>query len=54
MAESIRERRDNGSDAQQLRVFLGRDGSGRSRHRSQLFYGTKRAAERNLARLVSR
>jgi integrase len=54
MAGSIRERRDKGSDAWELRVYLGRDANGRVRHRSRLFHGTKRAAERELARLVTR
>ncbi|MDA8367082.1 MAG: site-specific integrase [Actinomycetota bacterium] len=52
MAGSIRRRPDKGSDAYELRVFIGRDGRGRVRHRSRLFHGTKRAAERELARLV--
>lgn len=53
MAGSIRQRPDKGPDAFELRVFLGRDASGRVRHRSVLFRGTRRAAERELARLVS-
>lgn len=52
MAGSIRERRDKGPDAFELRVFLGRDADGRVRHRSTLFRGTRRQAERELARLV--
>ncbi len=52
MAGSIRRRPDKGSDAFELRVFLGRDSSGRVRHKSQLFRGTQRAAEQALARLV--
>lgn len=52
MAGSIRKRPDKGSDAFELRVFLGRDSSGRVRHKSQLFRGTQRGAEQALARLV--
>jgi hypothetical protein len=36
-----------------LRVFVGRDDTGRVRHRSRMFEGTKRVAERELARLVA-
>ena len=53
MAGSIRQRRDRGSDAWELRVYLGRDPAGRVRQRSVLFRGAKRAAERELARLVA-
>jgi integrase len=53
MAGSIRQRPDRGEDAWELRVYLGRDGSGKVRHRSTTFRGTKRAAERELARLVA-
>ena len=52
MAGSIRKRPDRGSDTWQLRVYLGRDSNGRIRHRSQTFQGSKRAAEKELARLV--
>jgi integrase len=52
MAGSIRRRPDKGSDAFELRVFLGRDADGRVRHRSRLFHGSQRAAERELARLL--
>ncbi len=41
-----------GTDVWELRVYLGRDSTGRVRQRSQRFQGTKRAAERELARLV--
>jgi len=51
VAGSIRPRPNKGSDAWELRVFLGRDGSGRVRHKSRLFHGTKRGAEHELARL---
>lgn len=54
MAGSIRKRPDRGPDAWELRVFVGRDGAGRIRHRSTLFRGTRRAAERELARLVTK
>ena len=53
MAGSIRQRADRGPDAWELRVFVGRDARGRVRHRSITFRGTKRAAERELARLVT-
>jgi integrase len=53
MAGSIRKRPDKGADAYELRVFLGRDASGRVRHKSQLFRGTQRAAERALAKMVT-
>lgn len=52
MAGSIRRRLDRGPDTWQLRVYLGRDSSGRIRHRSHTFQGSKRAAEKELARLV--
>ncbi len=41
------------ADTWELRVFLGRDASGRVRHRHVRFHGTRRAAERELARLVA-
>jgi integrase len=53
MAGSIRKRPDKGADAYELRVFLGRDASGRVRHKSKLFHGSQRAAERELAKLVT-
>jgi len=53
MAGSIRKRPDKGPDAFELRVYLGRDPSGRTRHKSKLFHGTKRGAEMELARLVT-
>lgn len=40
-------------DVWELRVYLGRDDDGRVRHKSATFRGTKRAAERELARLVT-
>ena len=52
MAGSIRKRPDRGPDAWELRIFLGRDRRGRVRHKSQTFRGSKRAAEKELARLV--
>lgn len=42
-----------GADAWELRIYLGRDPSGKVRHRSILFRGTKRSAGRELARLVA-
>lgn len=50
MPGSMREKRPG---AWELRVFVGRDEDGRVRHRSRMFEGTKRAAERELARLVA-
>ena len=52
MAGSIRRRLDRGPDTWQLRVYVGRDSNGRVRHRSHTFQGSKRAAEKELARLV--
>jgi integrase len=52
MAGSLRKRPDRGADAWELRVFLGRDSGGRVRHRSQLFRGSRRAAENELQRLA--
>lgn len=40
------------ADTWELRVYLGRDAEGRVRHRSVRFHGSRRAAERELARLV--
>jgi integrase len=37
----------------ELRIYLGRDDTGRVRHRHATFGGTRRAAERELARLVA-
>lgn len=53
MAGSMRERADRGADTWELRVFIGRDERGRPRQRSMIFRGSKRAAERELARLVT-
>ena len=53
MAGSIRPRPEKGRDAFELRVFLGRDARGRVRQKSKLFRGTRRAAEMELARLVT-
>src|SRR5664279_4206070 len=52
VAGSIRKRPDRGADTWQLRVYVGRDSNGRVRHRSHTFQGSKRAAEKELARLV--
>jgi len=52
VAGSIRQRLDRGPNTWQLRVYVGRDSSGRVRHQSCYFQGTKRAAEKELARLV--
>jgi len=40
-------------DVWQLRVFIGRDANAKTVHRHQVFHGSKRAAERELARLVT-
>ena len=50
MAGSLRKRPELGADAWELRVFLGRDNRGRVRHKSRTFRGSKRAAEKELAR----
>ena len=50
MPGSMRERQPN---VWELRVFLGRDASGKVRHDYQTFRGGKRAAERELSRLVA-
>jgi hypothetical protein len=52
VAIRIRKRADRGPDAYELRVFVGLDAHGRVRHKSRIFHGTRRAAERELARLV--
>jgi integrase len=52
MAGSIRKRPELGPDAWELRVFLGRDSRGRVSHKSRTFRGSKRAAEKELGRLV--
>jgi integrase len=45
--------REKRRGAWELGVFVGRDEAGRVRHRSRMFEGTKRAAARELARLVA-
>jgi len=50
MPGSMRERQPN---VWELRVFLGRDANGKVRHGYQTFRGGKRAAERELSRLVA-
>lgn len=50
MAGSIRQRSPG---VWELRVYLGRDRTGRVRHKYATFEGTRRAAERELARLVT-
>ena len=52
MPGSLRKRSERGPDVWELRVFLGRDSRGRVRHRSRTFRGSKRAAEKELSRLV--
>ncbi|MHB8438236.1 MAG: tyrosine-type recombinase/integrase [Acidimicrobiales bacterium] len=41
------------SNGWELRVYIGRSSKGRVRHRSKRFYGSRRAAEKELARLVT-
>lgn len=53
MAGSIRQRPERGPNTWELRVYLGRDSSGRVRHKSITFRGSRRAAEKQLARLVT-
>ena len=52
MAGSIRPRPEKGRDEFELRVFLGRDANGKVRRRTRVFHGTRREAERELARMV--
>ena len=52
MPGSIRKRPDRGSNVWELRVFLGRDSTGRVRHKSRIFRGLRRAAEKELSRLT--
>lgn len=52
MAGSLRQVKDK-PGAWELRIFVGRDPEGRVRHRHATFRGTRRAAERELARLVA-
>jgi integrase len=49
----MRKRADRGKNVYELRVFLGRDHYGRVRHKSTIFRGPLRAAEMELARLVT-
>ena len=49
MPGGMRQRQPN---VWELRVFLGRDANGKVRHGNQTFRGGKRAAERELSRLV--
>jgi hypothetical protein len=50
MAGSIRQRKDRGANTWELSVFIGRDNHGCPKQRSVVFRGSKRAAERELAR----
>jgi integrase len=50
---SIRQRAGRGRDVWELRVYLGRDGRGRIRHQSVTFRGSKKAAEKELVRLLA-
>jgi integrase len=52
MSGSMRARPDRGPSTWELRVYVGRDSTGRVRHRSHLFRGTRRAAEKELARMI--
>ncbi len=51
MAGSLRLKRE--PDVWELRIYLGRDSTGRVRHHHETFVGSRRAAERELARLVT-
>ena len=51
MAGSIRKVQE--PDVWQLRIFIGRDPEGKVVHKHQVFHGSKRSAERELARLVA-
>jgi integrase len=53
MPGSIRKRADRGPNVYELRVFLGRDHNGKVRHKNYTFRGPLRAAEMELARLVT-
>ena len=53
MAGSIRKRPDRGANVWELRVFTGRDSTGRVRHKQRTFRGSERAAKRELASLVA-
>lgn len=53
MAGSIRPRTEKGPNVYELRVYVGRDANGRARQKSTLFRGSRRAAEMELARLVT-
>jgi hypothetical protein len=52
MAGSIHNLPGRGQNVWELRVFVGRDSNGRVRHQSRIFRGSKRTAEKELARLV--
>ena len=52
MAGSLRQTKGK-ADTWELRVYVGRDAEGRVRHRHVTFKGSRRAAERELARLVA-
>lgn len=52
MPGSVRRRPERGPNAYELRIYLGRDHNGAVRHQSRIFRGTKREAERELARLM--
>jgi hypothetical protein len=52
VAGSIR-LKDHRPNVWELRIYLGRDSTGRARHRQASFHGTKRQAGRELARLVA-
>jgi hypothetical protein len=45
--------RATGRDSWELRVFLGREESGKVRHAQRTFRGSRRAAEREMSRFVS-
>ena len=52
MAGSIRPVKSR-SNTWELRIYLGRDSAGKVRHRHATFHGTRKQAERELARLIA-
>jgi hypothetical protein len=52
VAGSIR-LKDHRLNVWELRIYVGRDSTGRVRHRQTTFHGSRRQAERELARLVA-
>jgi hypothetical protein len=52
LAGSIR-LKDHRPNVRELRIYVGRASTGRVRHRQATFHGTRRQADRELARLVA-